>query len=477
MMRNMRKIISDSLVTTLAFFMQRTLGFIRELVVAHLLGPYYMGLRNTIILLFGYSPYVYLGMNNEVFRRVAYLYRKDNEEANKTFTTLLPWSVISSISFALVIAVAAFLSSFSEEFKIGLYILSPIVVFMVVGIIAAQYFLAIGRFKLNAAVETINVVTNTIFVLILTYHFGFIGAIIGLLLSTLIRFILYWRAIAKYKMHLIFEWNRFIGIFKNGIKLFTTSIASTLYNQVDSLITVLMLGPAALGIYGIATTINSLIYGTYDSTVIPAGQRMYKAAGEETTLKKYLDFLSGISAYLMVFPIAAIVLFTPYIIDTFIPKFHDSITIVGILAVASFFNVTLNPISGYVLAKRKEVYITISTLIAATINVVLDYYLIMQGYGLIGVAYATSFSYFLNFILLMYLSKALPLEKVLEDLIPLVYLVAILWAWTTDWTIILIPVLTLVYLSILLYVFSKRGITAYLKGVLSETWDSIKARV
>ncbi len=464
----MRKIVSDSLFTTIAFFFQRALGFIRELIIAGLLGPYYMGLRNTIIMLFNYSPYVYLGMDNEVYRKVAYLHEKDKEEANKTFSTVLYWSLISSVILALAIAIGAYISPYSDEFKIGLYILSPLVFLMIVGIIVNIYFSAIGRFKFNATVETINVVANSIFVVVLAYYFGFIGAILGLFLSILIRFVLYWHEISKYRIPIIFEWKRFVDTFKNGIKLFTASVAGTLYNQIDSLITILMLGPAALGIYGIATTINSLIYGTYGSTIIPVGQRMYKSAGEENKLKRYLDMLSGISAYLMVFPIAAIVLVTPFIIDTFIPKFHDAIAIVGILAVASFFNVTLNPISNYVVAKRKENVITISTLIAAAVNLVLCIYLIQQGYGIAGVAYATSISYLVNFILLMYLSKALEWHKVVEDLIPLAYLVLVLWAWTTNWTIILVSVFTLIYLPILLFVFQKRGILAYMLGVLQE---------
>jgi len=464
----MRRIISDSLFTTFTFFLQRTLGFIRELIVAGLLGPYYMGLRNTIIMLFNYSPYIYLGMDNEVFRRVAHLYEKNPKEANTTFSTILYWSFFSSILLALAIAIGSFLSPYSEEFKAGLYILSLLVILMIVGIIVNIYLSALGRFKFIATVETINVVANTIFVILLTYYFGFIGAIIGLFLSIFIRFILYWHEMLKYKIPLIFEWKRFVDIFKNGLKLFSTSIASTIYTQIDSLVTVLMLGPAALGIYGIATTLNSLIYGTYGSTVIPVGQRMYKFANEEITLKRYLDMLSGISAYLMVFPIIAIVLITPFIIDTFIPKFHDSILIVGVLAVASFFNVALMPLSNYLISKRKEALITTSTLVAALLNLILDVYLVQQGYGVMGIAYATSFSYFINFVLMMYLSRALELRKVLEDLIPFIYLTLVIWAWTTDWTIILISLLTLIYIPILLYVFKERGILDYILDILNE---------
>lgn len=464
----MRRIISDSLFTTIAFFLQRTLGFIRELILARLLGPYYMGLRNVIIMLFNYSPYAYFGMDSEAYRRIARLHEKNPDEANKTFTTVLTWSFISSFLLAIAILIGAYLSPYSDEFKGGLYILSLLVILMIVGIIVNTYFSAIGRFKFVSTVETINVIANTLFVLILTYYFGFIGAIAGLFLSILIRFILYWNEILKYKIPFVFEWKRFVGTFKNGIRLFITSISNTLYTQIDSLIAVLMLGPAALGIYGIATTINSLIYGTYGSTIIPAGQRMFKAADEDTKLKWYLDMLSGISAYLMVFPIAAIVLISPFIITSFIPAFSDSIAIIGVLAVASFFNVTLQPLYNYVVAKRRESIITSTTLFAAGLNLVLNIYLIQQGYGLMGIAYATSFSYFVNFILLMWLSKALEWHKVLEDLIPFVYLVLVLWAWTTDWTIILISVLTLIYLPILLYVFKKRGILEYLLGVIEE---------
>lgn len=467
----MSRIVKDSVFTTSAFFAERGMGFIRELVLAGLLGPTYMGLRNAIIMMNNYSSYLYFGMNQEAYRRVAGAYEKRPEYAQMSHKLLASWGFISSMLIALIILAFAFLSHYTLEFKLALVILAFTVPVMINCNPMAYYLMAIGKFKKTSTIEAVKVLIDTLITILLAYQFGFLGAIAGLLIALVVRLVLYRNAFGA--CGIPFEWDYFIRKFNDfkamltdGLRLFVTSISSTIYMQVDSLIAVLMLGPAALGIYGIATTINSLIYGTYGSTIIPAGQRMYKSADDDKKLKRYLDMLSGFSSYLMVFPIALIVFISPFIIGTLIPAFADAIPIIGVLAIASFFNVTLNPITNYVMAKRRENLITSSTLIAAGINIILSLYLISLGYGLMGVCYATAISYFINFMLLITLSKALEWHKILEDLIPLAYLILLLYSWDSG---PLIPLLlTLIYMPILYIVFRSRGISGYALSILRD---------
>ncbi|MEM3364404.1 MAG: polysaccharide biosynthesis C-terminal domain-containing protein [Candidatus Micrarchaeia archaeon] len=469
----MSRLIKDSFFTTFTFFAERSFGFVRELILASLLGPTAMGLRNIILVLNGYSLYLPLGVNIEVYRKITKNLNRNTQDVIKDQKIVMSWSFFTSLLLTVIIVLYILSADLPIEFRIALIFLILMSIFLLFTNPLAYFLHAAGEFKKASMIESVKVFLDFILTVLLAYYFGFLGAVLGLSIALFIRYMLYRKAFSKYNIsfewdYIFKRWDDFIKTLKAGLRLFMTSIASTIYAQVDSLITVVMLGPAALGIYGIATTLNQLIYGTYGSTVIPVGQRMYKSADDEAKLKRYLDMLSGISSYLMVFPIIAIVLISPYIINYFIPAFSDAIPVIGVLAVASFFNVTLNPISNYLLTKRKENLITISTLVAATLNLILNIYLIQQGYGLTGVAYATSISYFVNFALLMYLSKALELGKVLEDLLPFIYLISVLWAWTTNYTIYLLPVFTIIYVPILLYVFYKRGILSYLLNVISE---------
>lgn len=460
----MRPLISDSFATTIAFFMQRSLGFIRELVLARILGPYYMGLRNTIVMLHNYAPYALLGMQAETYRTVALEHTKSPEKSNQYFSTGLVFTIAVSLILAVLIAMYSYFSLHSIEFKYGLYLLSFIVILRNIGPFITTYYQARGMFKYTSIVEIFVVFVNAVLVLTLAYLFGFLGAVIGLLASVSVRMISHLIRLARLSIPLIFDVKKFRHLFKGGMRLFITSIAGTLYSQVDSLITVLMLGPAALGIYGIAQTINSFIYGIFGATVQPAGQRMFKAANDEKLLKRYMNMLLALSSYAMVFPIALIVFATPFIVNAFIPRFQESIALVNVLAIASFFNVTLNQIGGYVVAKRREHLSAVSAVIAGGINLILDVYLIQQGYGIMGVAYATSFSYFLNYLMLIWLSKAVNLIVAIEDLIPILYLVSLIVAWD----LLIGAALTVLYIPIMYYVFKKRGIINYAKSLLSE---------
>ena len=295
----------------------------------------------------------------------------------------------------------------------------------------------------------------------MAYLYGWLGALVGLGIPLIVRLVLHLHKIRN--IHIVFDYSKLIELLKGGIRLFVSSIANTIYRQVDSLITVAMLGPTALGIYGIAQTINSFIYGVFGATIQPVGQRMLKSANNEKLLRKYLNVLLLLSSYAMVFPIIAIVLATPFLVDSFIPQFHDSINLVRILAVAAFFNLTIGPINGYMYAKRLENKITVSTLVAGGINLVLDIYLISEGYGILGVAYATSFSYLINFILLNYLANVNSAKDTAKYLIPLFYLVVIL-----NLDILIGVVITIFYLVLLMKLFKDYNIFSYVLSNFSS---------
>ncbi len=451
----MRRIFSDSFATTVAFFMQRSMAFIRELVLARILGPYYMGLRNTIIMLYNYAPWVQLGSDSEMFRKVALYYDKKPTLSNKYFSTQFMFTIFMSILLSVSVFAFAYFSDYSQEFKYGLYLLSLLVVLRLVGPIITSYLQAAGRFKYTSAVEILVVFLNLILVLALAYSYGWLGALVGLGIPLVVRLILHLHKISD--IPLIFDFAKLIELLRGGIRLFVSSISGLLYTQVDSLITVIMLGPAALGIYGIAQTINSFIYGIFGATVQPVGQRMLKAADDEKQLQKYLTVLLTLSSYVMVFPILAIIFVAPYLIDNFIPQFHDSIALVNVLAVASFFNLVSGRIGNYLYAKRMENKITVATLICASINVILNIYLITQGHGILGVAYATSFSYLVYFFLIFYLSGHLNV-KVISLLVPLVYLVIMI----VFSNILLFFLATAIYTVLMFQKLRNEGILHYL---------------
>lgn len=451
----MRKFFTDSMFTTMAFTLQKPFAFVREFLLAAILGPYYMGLKNLIITLMWYFGYSELGIFSEFYRQVG-----KSKEGISYFPTIMSYSIITSLISAIIIIGFTLLTNYSWEVDLSFYLLIFITSFFIIGNAISYYLRGTANFNKLAIVETIYVIVNTIITLILAYYLGYLGAVLGLLIATFVRFLLFYNEFRKLKLKIKFELDKFIFLLKNGLNLFINSISATLYTQLDSLIVVTMLGPASLGIYGIATTLNQFIYSIFGSTIAPLGQKMLEKSEDENIIRKYLHAVTTLAGYTMIFPIMLIVFISPFLIDNYLPLYTEAIILIGVLAPAAYFNIILGPINNYLVARNRERTITISTLIATIINVIFNIYFIIQGYGLIGIALSTSIAYMINFILLHYLSKTVTIKQFLSELFPLFYM--LLFIYNYFYGLLLLPI----YLVITYYVFSRRGVNLYLKKII-----------
>ena len=449
----MRKFLTDSIFTMVSFIVQKPFAFIREFALAAILGPYYMGLKNLIVMLMNYSKYLDFGIFNELYRQTA---RKKEEY----FPTALSYSLIVSLFIGVLILGFTLITDYSDEIKISFYLLFFISLFHIIGNVINYFLLGKAKFQQTTIYETVYVILNFIFAIALAYYFGYLGAVSGLLIAVFIRFLLFYKEFRKLKLKIRFEMEKFIFLLKNGINLFVNSISETLYIQLDSLIVVTMLGPASLGIYGIATTINQFIYSTFGATIRPLGQKMLENGKDENKIKNYLHAVTTLAGYTMIFPIMLIVFISPFLIDNYLPLYTEAIVLIGVLAPAAYFNIILGPINNYLVARNRERTITISTLIATIINVIFNIYFIIQGYGLIGIALSTSIAYMVNFILLHYLSKTVTIKQFLSELFPLFYMIFFIYNYF--YGLILLPI----YIIITYYVFSRRGVNLYLKKII-----------
>jgi O-antigen/teichoic acid export membrane protein len=459
------KLLSDSLFTSVAFAIQKPFAFLREFVLAGLLGPYYMGLRELIVMLMNYSSYAFIGTWVELYRVTSTNSSNYNNEQLKVnseeislicLSTLMSYSLFVSFIITLCVIIFSFIVDYSLEVKVAFYLLCGICLFFLLGNTINYYMIGKAEFKRTTVYESIFVILNTIFTIILAYLFGYLGAILGLFLATIVRFYMFYLDYSKLNIKMEFRLDKFIMLLKNGFNLFINNISTTLYMQIDSLIVILMLGPAALGIYGVAIKINALIYSIYNSAITPLGQRMIETKNDDVLLLSYLKRVNILSTYTVIFPILLIVFITPILIGILLPSYDDAVVIVMVLAPAAFFNIILGPISNYLIAKHKERIITISTVIALLCNIVLNIYFISLGYGLVGVASATSISYGVNYVIISFMSKTHSLVSFFKEIIPLFYMMIFLYGFI--YGLVVLPF----YLILTWFIFCKDGINDYL---------------
>jgi len=179
---------------------------------------------------------------------------------------------------------------------------------------------------------------------------------------------------------------------------------------IDRIFVANMLGLEAAGIYNIAITMAIIINMVYDSIYKAITPIIYENLSKE-------NINSEVKVVKLIYIYSASVIFIYMIYITLLPfifniminiKFNEALVLIPILAIGLTFEGLRKAIESPMVFKNKVKSLALITILASTLNIILNYYLI-KIYGINGAAYATVISFFilyiLNFILLLKSSK------------------------------------------------------------------------
>lgn len=440
-----KKLVTDTLYSSLLFFINKPFSFLREVILMGLLGPYYYGLKEVLIMLVNYSSYTFIGSLSELYRKTSY-----GEQTEKSIYSLLMYAIFISLVIGLLVILFITFSSYNIIVKQSFILLIPLVLFFLMGNVFSSFFSGKAEFKSIAINEGVFIISSLILSLLLGYLFEYIGVIFAFVISYCIRLGMYYDEWLKLKVKFTFDINKIKTLMVDGINLFINNILETIYIQLDSLICVLMLGTYSLGIYAVASKVNVLIYSVLNSVLKPFEQKLIVNRNNEQ-MNEYLYMVMVLFSYVMVYPIILIVLLFPYVIDLFFPLFVESKVLIMILAPSALINVILFPLRGQLIAKKREKVITISTIIACIINVTFNIVFIYLGYGLVGISISTSISYFINLVLMYFMSGFFSVKRFILLLIPFIVMSSIFINFY-----ILILLLVILFISMLIIIWKMK---------------------
>jgi len=114
-------------------------------------------------------------------------------------------------------------------------------------------------------------------------------------------------------------------------------------------------------------------------------------------LENYL-FKSS-SAYTLIMPalIGSVWILAPYAIRLFLPKFVFGIAAMKVLVLSMFFIALTQPYQDFLIGIKKHFLLFPLLGTTLVIALLIDYWAIRSGFGIVGVAYATGFTSFFNF--------------------------------------------------------------------------------
>jgi len=259
-----------------------------------------------------------------------------------------------------------------------------------------------GAFRISRTI--IELVITLVLVVGVKYdwHGRFYGLYIAGILSGLFAFVYLLRN--KY-LNSGFNPNYKTHFLKFGLPLIPHTISGVLIMYSDKLIITKYLGIGDNGVYSVAFTIGmaiSLLQNSFNQAWVP--WLFKKLASNSETEKKKLVKITYVYIVGMLFLALILWLVTPIIYLFLGEDFSEGMGVVAIIGLGFAFNGMYKMMVNYMFYAEKTIIISFITIGIAILNISLSIFLI-PNYGIMGTAYASSISFFVQFIVTWYISN------------------------------------------------------------------------
>jgi O-antigen/teichoic acid export membrane protein len=406
-----RKVLKNSFFNTSRAFISGIGGLFFSVILARLLMPELFGIYALAIAVCFFTLQLDPGTGYATIRYVSYALGRNNESlARGYFRFLLKVRLILGFAFSLSLAILAKPLAFrvfdKPELFIPLEVLSVFIFLFFLTDLLDCCFEAFQNFKYPAVRHAIYEFAKFGLVIPFVITGFFYGIFIGLTIAAFVTFIVMFSALRR-KYGVLFRGEvaeiekrrviRFLGFMSIG------SFSGVIFSYVDIIMLGIFLPAEYAGYYKAGTTIIFGIAGlTAISGVLFPVFTQLEGESLEDAFKKVFKYSSILS-----FPFAvSLAYFSGQIISVVygVEYLPAALTLL-ILSPIIIFNST-NFFGNLFGAKEKPEYSTAVSIISMSLNVVLNYFLILR-FGMIGAAIATTISRFLDIISIGVLSSTI----------------------------------------------------------------------
>lgn len=361
-------------------------------------------------------PIVSMSLSRQLDR---YFFQEDKNFIAKLIFQILIIFLLMSLFLTILIPIVTYYLDINFS-KNWLYILIIMALFFSIN----SLFMVLLRDLKKAKHYGVFVVFQTVInltvsiLLIVEFHYNYEGRFIGMfvaLLSTTV-FTLYY----LYKNGWLifkFDFDLFKKIYLVSYPMIFFGLATIVITMSDILFLKQMCSIEIVGIYSIALLFGKSIVIVQNSVTNVSEPWFFSQISKNTQNAK-LEMLGFIFFYHVVVIVLVFIVtyFSYFAIDIMVDeKFHEAKKFVFIIMLAYAIKGLQNIYTPFLVHKDKTKFMALSTVFSASLNIILNYYLILD-YGAIGAAYATCITFFFSYILnAYYTQKIYPLMGLQHD--------------------------------------------------------------
>tara|TARA_B100000315_G_scaffold56283_1_gene50564 strand:+ start:1056 stop:2552 length:1497 start_codon:yes stop_codon:yes gene_type:complete len=396
-----QSIIKDTIYYSGASYIAIIIGFLVSISSKKFLGVSGAGYWALLTVVQTYALYVGLGIKKGLVREIPQLIgsgevNKAKELEDATFSYL----IIASLAGAAVVWIISFFLVTDPLLKTGMRIIAVL-------ILATHMYnlmLVILRARKQISILSRVVVLNTLFIAIFAlpgaYFFGVNGFATGTLIATCISFYSA-RRWSNTSFSFCLDWAKIWHLVKIGLAMLLAGILFRTFLSIDKIMIGKMLGIEQLGLYTIgimAVQQVSSLPRFFNIVIFPHIQEKYGATKDVMEIKNMILKPTYLISRLGPVLLGVIIFLVQPIVLYVLPQFKDGLGIMKILVFGYFF-MAVNEMSStllFTIDKQRMLVPLYGVMVAVCIG--LNYLLITLGWGITGVALATSISYFLFFL-------------------------------------------------------------------------------
>lgn len=386
---NIISILKDSLVFNFVGAITKVLMAFAMVYAAKVLGAEEYGIYGIILLWSQYLGLVRPGFVDQAYRDIPVL-----KSQNKDSYSIQNISISGEIYFSIFPFIILLCSSFLyDELKIkfSLLLLAFITIFTRVNDMWGTINLVRKKFNKVARARFIAGVVGPIIIFLFAKDYGVYILVIYSGIAAISSFI-YYSIYSPIKFKFKIDKKILIELFRDGIILQLLSVSFLAFRLSDRTMISYFLSLEELGLYTFAANLALFLktfVGEFHTVLQPIawGKFDKKNISSFKSLMKTVYFISFISIAFI--PLSQFVFYI--IVNFYSPEYINSLPVFIILSLSTYF-IAVGGIVGIILnsstIKRYKLSL-IYSLIGLILNVVLDYILIIKGYGIISIAFVT----------------------------------------------------------------------------------------
>lgn len=401
-----KRIFKDYFVYSSGSYISQALGVISGFLLRAFLDPYYMGIWQGLSIIKSYASYTNFGVTRSAAREIAYFRGKGNSEAlNKTKNVCFSFTFIMIILTGIALVSFALIkkNTISPYLFWGLITMGCLIVLERTESMIVTLLRSYTKFGVESISKVVTSLLTVIFILFLVKIFKLYGLYIMNIAVFTISIIL---LMGLSKLRFAFYMNRkeLIKLIKVGIPLVLIGFMSTNLINIDRIVVVKMLGAQMLGLYSVALMMGNLVFGISNMAGIVLYPRFQEIYGKKDSKEDVYRVMTKI-VHLLWLPLLCLIvgaiLLLPYLVKLLIPKYISGIAAMRIFLGGIYF-LSLSIFCGHFLItiNKQKQYLFICSFIVI-LNLILDITFIRLGWGIEGIAFATSIGYFFYFLALL----------------------------------------------------------------------------